>query len=121
MRLRITKVDEYQFLTCVKNAVWGSKAARFNDWKVGDFLAITAEKAIAGLAEVAGEPYFSKKPVWDNGIFPHRIPLKLPMCFSLVIVTHYWAKFEMSSLPLGDQIMGGGFAINESLKVVPLR
>ncbi len=81
MRLRITKVDEYQFLTCVKNAVWGSEAARFSDWKIGDFLAITAEKAIAGLAEVAGEPYFSKKPVWDNGIFPHRILLKFTHVF----------------------------------------
>ena len=40
MRLRITKIDEYQFLTCLKHGLWGSKSARFKTWKVGDKLAI---------------------------------------------------------------------------------
>jgi hypothetical protein len=76
MRLRLTKVDEFQFLTCLKHQVWGSKNARFGQWKPGNFLAIIVDKAIAALAEVAGPPYVSHDPVWDNGVFPHRIPLK---------------------------------------------
>lgn len=93
MRLRITKVDEFQFLTCIKHSVWGSKLARFKDWKIGDYFAITVNKAIAGLAEVSGQPYQSNEVVWDNGIFPHRIPLKF---------TH--AFFPIHRLPLLGEI-----------------
>lgn len=75
MRLRLTKVDEYQFLISVKNKVWGSKLDRFGDWQVGDFLAITVDKNFAALGEVMGKPYVSDQIVWDNGLFPHRIDL----------------------------------------------
>lgn len=34
------------------------------------------DKAVAGFAEVRGEPFISKKQVWDNGIFPYRITIK---------------------------------------------
>lgn len=81
MRLRLTKVDEYQFLTCVKHEVWGSKSARFSDWKIGDFLAIIVDKQIAGLAEISGTSYYTKEIVWDNGLFPHRIPTKFNYLF----------------------------------------
>lgn len=76
MRLRITKLDEFQFLTSVQNQVWGSKVARFTNWEVGDFLIFIVDKAISGIAEVAGKPYVSKQRLWDNGLFPHRIPIK---------------------------------------------
>lgn len=76
MRLRITKLDEFQFLTSVKNQVWGSKVSRFSSWEIGDFLIFIVDKAIAGIAEVTGKPYVSKQRVWDNGLFPHRIPVK---------------------------------------------
>ncbi len=82
MRLRLTKVDEYQFLTCVKHGVWGSKSARFADWKIGDYLAIIVDKQIAGLAEVSGKPYMSEEKVWDNGIFPNRIAIKFKYLFT---------------------------------------
>jgi hypothetical protein len=81
MRLRLTKVDEFQFLTCVKNEVWGSNSARFNGWKIGDLLVFIVEKQIAGLAEVSGPPYKSDKTVWDNGLFPNRIPIKFNYLF----------------------------------------
>ena len=38
-------------------------------------LLLLVENGIAGLAEVRGPPFHSTQPVWDNGIFPHRIPL----------------------------------------------
>ena len=76
MRLRITKIDEYQLLTCLKHGLWGSKSARFKTWEVGDKLAIIVEKSLAGLCEVTDQPYESREKVWDNGKFPHRIPMK---------------------------------------------
>lgn len=76
MRLRLTKIDEYQFLTCLKHGLWGSKSARFKNWQEGDRLAIIVEKNLAALAEVAGPAFQSKEKVWDNGLFPHRLPLR---------------------------------------------
>jgi len=76
VRLRLTKVDEYQFLTCLKHGLWGSKSARFKNWSQGDRLAIIVEKNLAALAEVSGKPFNSRDKVWDNGLFPHRIPLR---------------------------------------------
>lgn len=76
MRLRLTKIDEYQFLTCLKHGLWGSKTARFKSWQEGDRLAIIVDKSLAALAEIAGKPFESKDKVWDNGLFPHRIRLK---------------------------------------------
>ena len=76
MTMRLTTVDEFQLLTCLKHQVWGSKAARFKDWRVGDQLVFLVDKAVAALAEVTGEPYVSKETVWDNGLFPHRIPIR---------------------------------------------
>lgn len=81
MRLRVTSVDEYQFLTCVKHQVWGSKSARFGSWEEGDYLAILVNKAVAGLGVVSGNPYVSKQKVWDNGVFPHRIGIQFTHAF----------------------------------------
>ncbi len=73
MRLRITKVDEYQLLTCVKHDLWGSHTARFGQWKPGDLLAVIVEGKLAALGRVEGKPFKSDLVVWDNGRFPHRI------------------------------------------------
>ncbi len=78
MQVRLTKIDEFQFLTCLQHQLWGSKSARFKNWNPGDRLVVIVGKAIAGLAEVSGAPYISKQRVWDNGVFPHRIPVKFP-------------------------------------------
>lgn len=76
MRLRLAKVDESQFLISLKKRVWGSKTTRFSDWQRGDLLLFIVDKSFAALAEVHGEPYFSNKTVWKEGLFPYRIPLK---------------------------------------------
>ncbi len=76
LRLRITKVDEYQFLSCLKHSLWGSKSARFKNWQKGDYLVFIVDKALSGYAEVSGEPFQSHEKVWDDGTFPYRIPIK---------------------------------------------
>jgi hypothetical protein len=76
MRLRLTKIDECQFLTCLKYGLWGSKSARFKTWQEADRLAFIVDKSLAALAEVTGRAFESKEKVWDNGLFPHRIRLK---------------------------------------------
>jgi hypothetical protein len=45
--------------------VWGSKAARFKDWNVGDYLVFIVEEAIAGLAEISGNSYGMKILKYD--------------------------------------------------------
>lgn len=81
MRLRVTSIDEFQFLTCLKHKVWGSKTARFGPWKVGDCLVFLVDKTVAGLATVSGKPYESREKIWDNGLFPHRINLRFTHAF----------------------------------------
>lgn len=76
MRLRLAKIDEFQFLTCLEYQVWGSDRARFKDWRVGDYLAFIVDKAVAGLAQVSGESFFSDQLVWVNHLYPYRIPIK---------------------------------------------
>ena len=77
VRIRIAKVgDEFQFLTCLRKNLWGSPTSRFKDWQVGDYVALVVGKHVAGLAQVAGSPFTSQERVWDNGLYPHRVPLK---------------------------------------------
>lgn len=83
MRLRLTKIDEYQFLTCLKHGLWGSKSARFRTWQQGDRVAIIVDKSLAGLAEVSSAPFESRDKVWDNGIYPRRIRLKFTHVLSV--------------------------------------
>lgn len=75
-RLRLAKINELQFLTCLKYSIWGSQSARFKDWLQGDYLAFIVDKELAGLAEVSGKPFHSVEKIWDKGVYPHRIPIK---------------------------------------------
>ena len=75
MKIRLVKIDELQFLTCLKHDLWGSKSARFKEWEEHDGLIFIIGKTLAALAEVVGEPFSSKERVWDNGLFPYRIPI----------------------------------------------
>jgi hypothetical protein len=76
VRLRLTKIDEFQFLICLKNELWGSKSPRFNDWYEGDRFAIVIEISLAALPEVSGPAFEAQEEVWDNGVFPYRVPLR---------------------------------------------
>ena len=76
VRVRVTKIDEFQFLTCLRAGLWGSKSARFKDWRMGDYLVLLSGNTVGGLARVSGKPFKKDSRVWDNGLFPHRIPLE---------------------------------------------
>jgi len=74
-RLRLTKIDQYQLLTCMRHQVWGNQQNRFADWQVGDYLAFKVDNALAALAQVAGPRYTSKDQIWEDRLAPHRVPL----------------------------------------------
>ena len=76
MRVRLSSIDEYQLLTCFEHGLWGSKTDRFGDWQQGDFLLLTVSKTLAALAQVSGKPFKSNEKVWDNGLYPYRLPIK---------------------------------------------
>ena len=76
MRVRLSSIDEYQLLTCYKHELWGSKSDRFSDWQQGDYLLLTVNKTLAALACVSGKAFKSNERVWDNGLYPFRIPIK---------------------------------------------
>jgi hypothetical protein len=39
-------------------------------------LIVLVDNALAGAAEVSGPAFVSSTPVWDNGDFPHRVPIQ---------------------------------------------
>lgn len=75
MVVRLVSVDEVRWLTCLQQGMWGSSTARFKGWQVGDQLVFVVHKALAAVAEIMGEPFVSDEPVWDDGVFPHRVSL----------------------------------------------
>lgn len=75
VKIRLVKIDELQFLTCFKHGLWGSKSARFKEWDKGDGLVFIVGKTLTALAEVVGSPFSSKDIIWDNGLFPYRVPI----------------------------------------------
>lgn len=76
MSTRIAKLDEYQFLLCIKYGLWGSRKNTLSNWKAGDFLILKAGDYFAALAIVEGESFENDEMVWDNDLFPFRIKLK---------------------------------------------
>jgi hypothetical protein len=81
MRLRITKIDEEHFLTCLKFGKWGSKQARFSNWLVGDLLVLLVDKAVAGMAEVSGPFEVSQQRIWRDALYPYRISIQFLYAF----------------------------------------
>ena len=47
MRLRLSSIDEFQLLTCLKHGLWGAKMDRFGEWRQGDYLLLTVSKSLA--------------------------------------------------------------------------
>lgn len=76
MTLRIASIDSVQFGVCVNQEVWGSNMSILLKWQIGDKLLFFVEKHVAGLAEVVGQPYISEDIIWNNGLFPKRVPIK---------------------------------------------
>jgi len=81
MRMRITSLDEKQLSSCVANNIWGSNRNIFNNWETGDILVFCINKEIAAAAKVSGSLVVTGEPIWDNGLFPWRLPLNF---------THYF-------------------------------
>jgi hypothetical protein len=49
---------------------------RFGEWQQGDYLLLAVNKSLAALAQIAGKPFKSNERVWDNGLYPYRIPIR---------------------------------------------
>jgi len=77
MRLRLVKVpDWFQFLTCLKQGIWGSMTNKFNQWEQGDYVGFLVGKSVVGLAEVTSKTFKSEEVVWDDDIYLYRIHIK---------------------------------------------
>jgi len=79
--MRIVKLDELQFLFCVKNKVWGSNRTNLKNWENDSLLIFKVDNQIAGLAKITGNYYSSEEIIWDNDLYKHRRPLKFLAIF----------------------------------------
>ncbi len=60
----------------MKYSIWGSNRTRIKKWQINDYLVLIVDKALACLAKVSGKPFASNERIWDNGLFPNRIPIE---------------------------------------------
>ena len=70
--MRIVKVDEMEFLLCVKNKVWGSNRSILKTWEEDSLLLFKVGDKVAGLARISCDYFESKEIVWDTDLYEHR-------------------------------------------------
>ncbi|MED2869540.1 AAA family ATPase [Bacillus thuringiensis] len=75
IRMRAVSVKESQFITCLKNNVWGSNNSHLKNWYIGDYIVFIVDKEIVALAKVSGEQFKSDNLIWNNGDYPFRLPI----------------------------------------------
>ncbi|PEJ58834.1 hypothetical protein CN692_07610 [Bacillus sp. AFS002410] len=83
INLRLVTVDEYQFLTCVKNGLWGSNNTSIKNWGIDDFIVFIVNKKIVALSVITQAMFNSDDIVWDNGHFPYRVKIKFKKIFKV--------------------------------------
>lgn len=76
MRIRLGSLGEKQFQVCVKSGLWGSERGSYRDWQIGDYLILSVDRKIAGVARIVGSPFLADDLVWSNGLFPSRIAIE---------------------------------------------
>lgn len=98
MNVRMAKISKKELDNCIKYEVWGANTDRnLNTWKEGDKLLLytDGERKLAAVAEVIGKVYMDDLPVWENGLFPFRLPLKF-----------IYTLQEKDMIPFDDKIVG---------------
>lgn len=75
MNIRVVKVDEYQFLTCLKSGLWAANKNILRKWNVGDQIIFYVDRKIAAISDISGDSFESDDIIWDVGLFPYRIPI----------------------------------------------
>lgn len=73
MIVRMARTKELE--KCVKHSIWGAHKS-LSKWQIGDILILYVDKKLAAVAEVNGEAFRDNTPIWGNGVFPCRIPVK---------------------------------------------
>jgi hypothetical protein len=83
VKIRFTSVSEYQMLICLKHKLWGSNQNRFRTWELGDLLIIRVDYQVACVVKISGAYFRSDTLIWNNGVFPWRIPIELFIYYSI--------------------------------------
>ncbi len=95
MIVRMAKISLNDFVESVKHGLWGSKINSLSKWNPGDKLIFNVDRKLAAVAEVTGEAFKDETPLWGNGTFPYRIPIK----FNCILK-------ENDMIPFNDEIIG---------------
>jgi hypothetical protein len=110
MTLRFSQVKtEYQLLVSVANCLWASKQNKFSKWKLGEWLGILVKKELGVLAKVTGPAYHSNDILWEDDLYPYRIPIKIIKYYEpgsrLNCISEFERQFEDAFVSIGFQIM----------------
>jgi len=58
----------------VKNSVWGSKK-RISTWSIGEKIVFLVEDDGVVFGKVSGEQFFSEDGLWEDDLYPWRVPI----------------------------------------------
>ena len=90
--VRVLKIDPFQFLKCVKHQAWGANRILLQNWSVEDILVFRTGNDFSAAAKVVGPPFYSKELIWDNGVYPNRIPIEFFFLASEKVRSEFSAK-----------------------------
>lgn len=95
MTLRLCAVNETNLKLLIKNQVWGVRQNRLNNWNIGDVVVFLVDKKVASIAEISGKCFISDTKIWEGGLYPYRIPIRVT---KKILNTH--------RNPLSDNVIG---------------
>lgn len=110
MALRFAQVKtEYHLLVSIANCVWGSNRNRLSRWKLGERLVVLVKKDLGVLVKVAGPSFYSEEILWEDNLYPYRIPIEICSYYNPVsrlnCSSDFKDIFEDAFIKLGFQLM----------------
>ena len=78
-------------------------------------MVFVVEKDIAGLAQVSGLPYLDDLIIWDNGLFPCRIPLRFVQILAIKDRVPIVGKISESLLTQNPKANYGSYMASQAV------
>ncbi len=80
-KIRLVKINELDFLTCVKYKMFGRNTDFIKSWKKGDLIVFVVGDYIAGVAEILDKMFFNSKRLWLKEDNSFRVPVAFTHVF----------------------------------------
>lgn len=94
MIIRIASIQADQYNVCKEYGLWGDERNSVGKWDIGDLLLFKVGEELVSIAEISGSSFQDDLIIWNNGFYPHRIPIKIIKEFSENSRTQYFEELR---------------------------